>query len=259
VSESQPRVRRFREDPERSELDAALLVAGLIADDVDAVEVRATLSALAGDAAIGDAADLVQRVADLGFAGAPDYYALDNSRIDRVLATRRGIPITLAIVYIELGRRCGREVRGVGFPGHFLVDVDGVLVDPFNHRALSEVAFAALASQHSGIDPTRLRAHATVDEIALRMINNAKGVLLALRGDSAVPELMGLLDAQLVLGGDPTSLHVERAELWRRLGSADGMRSALVAAREGCTAAALAREIDRRLAALPKGRSGPLH
>src|SRR5436305_7105555 len=66
-----------------------------------------------------------------------DYYDPRNSMLHRVLERRTGIPITLSIVYIEVGRRAGLSVEGVGLPGHFIVrvlDVEGgkVLVDPFN-------------------------------------------------------------------------------------------------------------------------------
>jgi len=68
-----------------------------------------------------------------------DYYDPRNSMLHRVLERRAGIPITLSIVYIEVGRRAGLSVEGVGLPGHFIVrvlDVEGgkVLVDPFNRR-----------------------------------------------------------------------------------------------------------------------------
>lgn len=59
---------------------------------------------------------------ELGFAGnVNDYYAVDNSYLHRVLDNRRGIPITLAIVYIEIATQIGLTARGVSFPGHFLV------------------------------------------------------------------------------------------------------------------------------------------
>src|ERR1041385_594921 len=59
---------------------------------------------------------------ELGFSGnQDDYYNPRNSCIDQVLDRRTGIPITLSVVYIELARRLGRPVHGVGLPGHFVV------------------------------------------------------------------------------------------------------------------------------------------
>lgn len=77
-----------------------------------------------------------------GFTGnEADYYDPRNSMLHHVLARHRGIPITLSIVYMEVGRRAGLRVKGVGLPGHFLVRVwdegserEGVLVDPFNRK-----------------------------------------------------------------------------------------------------------------------------
>lgn len=72
---------------------------------------------------------------DEGFAGdEDDYYNPDNGLFHAVLARRRGMPILLSAVWMEVGRRAGLAVEGVGMPGHFIVRVGsspGVLVDPF--------------------------------------------------------------------------------------------------------------------------------
>ena len=83
---------------------------------------------------------------ELGFAGNVNhYYDPDNSYLHRVLATRRGIPITLAILYIELASQIGLTARGVSFPGHFLIKLrmhasgqqGEVVIDPFTGQSLS--------------------------------------------------------------------------------------------------------------------------
>lgn len=79
---------------------------------------------------------------ELGFAGnVNDYYDADNSYLNRVLETRRGIPITLAVLYIELASQIGLVARGVSFPGHFLVKLKlprgEVVLDPFTGHSLS--------------------------------------------------------------------------------------------------------------------------
>lgn len=83
---------------------------------------------------------------ELGFAGnVNDYYDPDNSYLHRVLETRRGIPISLAVLYIELAQQIGLQARGIAFPGHFLVkmriangDQPGeVVIDAFSGRSLS--------------------------------------------------------------------------------------------------------------------------
>jgi regulator of sirC expression with transglutaminase-like and TPR domain len=80
---------------------------------------------------------------ELGFSGnVNNYYDPDNSFMHKVLETRRGIPITLAIIYIELARTVGLDAEGVSFPGHFLVKINlhegPVVLDPFTGKSLSK-------------------------------------------------------------------------------------------------------------------------
>jgi regulator of sirC expression with transglutaminase-like and TPR domain len=79
---------------------------------------------------------------ELGFAGnVNDYYDRRNSYLNDVLSQRRGIPLTLALLYIELAGHLKLTARGVSFPGHFLVKLrmpqGEVVIDPFNGRSLS--------------------------------------------------------------------------------------------------------------------------
>ena len=78
---------------------------------------------------------------ELGFAGnLNDYYAPGNSYLHIVLEKRRGIPISLAVLWLELAQGLGLDVQGIGFPGHFLVQVtldEGrVVIDPFTGQSL---------------------------------------------------------------------------------------------------------------------------
>lgn len=79
---------------------------------------------------------------DLGFGGNVNhYYDPDNSHVNVVLKTRRGIPITLAVLWLELAQGVGLQARGVNFPGHFMVKVNlpkgQVVIDPFTGQSLS--------------------------------------------------------------------------------------------------------------------------
>ncbi|MBX3652807.1 MAG: tetratricopeptide repeat protein [Ramlibacter sp.] len=79
---------------------------------------------------------------DLSFGGnVNDYYDPDNSYLHAVLRTRRGIPISLAVLWMELAQGLGLHARGVGFPGHFMVKVNlpkgQVVIDPFTGQSLS--------------------------------------------------------------------------------------------------------------------------
>ena len=79
---------------------------------------------------------------ELGFAGnVNDFHDRRNSYLDQVLTRRLGIPITLAVLYIEFASQIGLKASGVAFPGHFLVRIKmqqgDVVVDPFDGRSLS--------------------------------------------------------------------------------------------------------------------------
>ena len=79
---------------------------------------------------------------DLSFGGnVNDYYDPDNSYLNAVLRTRRGIPISLAVLWMELAQGLNLHARGVGFPGHFMVKVNlpkgQVVIDPFSGQSLS--------------------------------------------------------------------------------------------------------------------------
>ena len=79
---------------------------------------------------------------ELGFGGnANNFYDPQNSYLHRVLETRRGIPVSLAVLYVELATQVGLPAMGVSFPGHFLVKLHlpagEVLLDPLDGRSLS--------------------------------------------------------------------------------------------------------------------------
>jgi regulator of sirC expression with transglutaminase-like and TPR domain len=79
---------------------------------------------------------------ELGFAGNVNHYHDPaNSFLHRVLRTRRGIPITLAVLYIEIATQLGLTARGISFPGHFLIKLrmaqGEVILDPFSGQSLS--------------------------------------------------------------------------------------------------------------------------
>ncbi len=79
---------------------------------------------------------------ELGFAGnVNDYYDPNNSYLHKVLLSRRGIPISLAVIYMELAQQVGLNVRGISFPGHFLMKLSvkngDIILDPFNGASLS--------------------------------------------------------------------------------------------------------------------------
>jgi len=130
----------------------------------------------------------------LGFAGnAADYYDPRNSYFHRVLERRTGIPITLAVVYLAIGRRLGVDVQGVGFPGHFLVAIapePRVIVDPFAGCVLTWEQCQERLTASLGPDAV-LGAHhlaaATPREILVRMLRNLKHIFVRAATDGGTP------------------------------------------------------------------------
>ncbi len=119
-------------------------------------------------------------VDDLSFRGDnEDYSASRNCCLHQVLARRKGMPILLACVWIEVGRRAGIPVDGIGMPGHFLVRVGGAVgvhVDPFaGGQELSREGCRAL---HDRIAGPKARWNeeflgvSTTDQILERVLNN---------------------------------------------------------------------------------------
>jgi len=142
---------------------------------------------------------------ELGFRGNDDdYYDPRNSFLNEVIDRRTGIPITLALVLIEVARRAGLTAHGVGFPGHFLVrfedDVHGTtLVDPFEGCVLDEEALADLATRrtgHANIPDPRALEPASKANTLIRMLNNLRGIYAA-REESG--RLRGILERLEVL------------------------------------------------------------
>jgi regulator of sirC expression with transglutaminase-like and TPR domain len=120
---------------------------------------------------------------DLGFAGnTVDYGDPDNSYLDAVLDRRLGIPITLSVLMIEVGRRLGVAVQGVGMPGHFLVGAGaGVWYDPFNGGIpLDDAACAERFAEIHGPAAFRREYLAPVGSLAIldRMLANLQHSLI---------------------------------------------------------------------------------
>ncbi len=156
-----------------------------------------------------------------GFHGTPsDYGRLESSLLQSVLIQRRGLPILLSVVWIEVGRRAGVPVYGVGLPGHFVVGFgdpagDQVLADPFDGgRLLTDAETELLVARASG-GPGALseatRQPAGPLEIVLRVLRNI-GAWAAARPERSEVRLWAL-DLALLLPHRPARLRLERAEL----------------------------------------------
>lgn len=116
-----------------------------------------------------------------GFRGnAEAYYDPRNSYLNEVLDRKFGIPITLAIVLLEVAERAGIEAVGLSFPGHFLVRAGEpdrpIIVDPFHGRILGQTELNALASR----DPQKTHPHkmpaCTKPMLLFRMLSNLRNI-----------------------------------------------------------------------------------
>lgn len=123
---------------------------------------------------------------DLGFAGnVNNYYAPDNSYLNKVLSTRKGIPISLAVIYMELAQQIGLDVKGISFPGHFLMKITvqsgDIIIDPCNGASLSrekleerlEPYFAEQNELHN-LSVASFLSEAHPRTILVRMLRNLK-------------------------------------------------------------------------------------
>lgn len=179
-------------------LDTALLIAHDEYPDLDPglydAQVRAHAAGMRAEIdAIGHPAAKMQAInrhlfGELGYAGDHDqYYDPRNSYLNEVFERRRGNPISLAVVQMEVARRLGVPLDGVSFPGHFLVRLpvdDGVLVmDPFNRgRPLDVDELRQRARPHLGGDApddevlSQILHPASHRAILVRVLRNLHGV-----------------------------------------------------------------------------------
>ena len=246
-------VTAYRNDPQRDELSAAVLVAQLLEPSVDVVQIRrqlaelcrrftAAVAAVPAEAAIGG---LVEFLREEGFQAAVDGNSLDCSRIDLVLAQKRGIPITLSIPYLMLGRSVGLTMQGINFPGHFLVLANDVLIDPMRAQQVSrDECLSWLNDANLQQLGSAAFAPAKPDEMAVRMLNNVKAIHVA-NGDFVAA--LDIIDCQLPLVDDHGLFELERAEFWYQLGGAAAAIGVLQVAREQLLGTPWQAEIDNRL------------
>ena len=235
--------------------DAALQLARVDAPDADWQAARAHLSDIAREAvaraeaiAPDDLPAQAEALADLlatrhGYAGDSDTYDdLDNANLIRVIKRRRGLPVTLGILWLHAARAAGWDAHGIDFPGHFLVGLHGartqIVLDVFDGgAALDARALRALLKRVEGAK-AELRPGLLVPmgsrAVLLRLQNNIK--LRRLR----VPNLAGALACT----EDMLRIAPDEAALWRE--------AALLHQRLDQVSAAL-RCYERFLAIVPRG------
>ncbi|MEU9285237.1 transglutaminase-like domain-containing protein [Streptomyces sp. NPDC048275] len=223
--------RRFAEEArsERPDLAVLCLLVGAAADgtldETGMDEAQIELDRLAGQLPFrpGGPRSWATALAELlggrcGFRGSPgDYQRLGSSLLHQVLRRRRGLPILLSVVWMEVARRAGAPVYGVALPGHFVVGFgpteQQVLADPFDGgRVLSGSDAELLVAGATGapIDPSML-APADPLDVVLRILNNIRAWAAARPERSDVA--LWAVELSLLLPSHPARLRYERAQL----------------------------------------------
>ena len=173
---------------------------------------------------------------ELGFAGnVNNYYDPRNSYLHEVLRNRRGIPITLAILYIELATQIGLRAHGVSFPGHFLVKLSllsgsqngEVVIDPFTGHSLSREELDDMLAPYRRSQglvgefeaPLGLFLQAAPPrEILARMLRNLKEIHSSAED---WPRLLAVLNRLIVLLPQAHEERRDRGLAWAELGQSD--------------------------------------
>ena len=207
--------------------EAALLIAAHANPALDVAAYRRKLDDLAASCAEPVLAEVSHRLFEVeGFRGnEDDYYDPRNSYLDQVLDRRLGIPITLAVVLIEVSRRLGIAVAGVGMPGHFLVRLPGepvVLLDPFEGgrllgRSDCEARFHSLYGPGARFDPAYLEPVGP-RAVVSRILANLRQVHVA--GNDSV-SLEWVLHLRGLIPGATVEDRAERAAVLVALGQFD--------------------------------------
>jgi len=157
-----------------------------------------------------------------GFSGnTDDYYNPRNSFLNKVLENKRGIPITLALIHICLGKRVGIQVDGMNFPGRFLVKYDNspsTIVDPFSGRVLSPADCNTLLKQISGPKEV-IKEHyfntASNKDILVRMLDNLKQIYWQAK---SWQESLSCIERQILLKPDNQSYIVQLGVVYEMQG-----------------------------------------
>jgi regulator of sirC expression with transglutaminase-like and TPR domain len=207
---------------------------------------------------------------ELGFSGnVNDYYAPDNSYLHRVLVTRRGIPITLALVFIEIAQQIGLDARGISFPGHFLIKLKmpqgEVVIDPFSGRSLSrddlDERLAPYRRRQGLVGDLEVPLGlflqtATPRATVARLLRNLKEIH---RSAEDWPALLAVMQRLVILLPDDWDERRDRGLARAELGDAEGALQDLEVYLEHRPAADDARAIDERMAELRDAGRPQLH
>jgi regulator of sirC expression with transglutaminase-like and TPR domain len=239
--------------------------------DVDALAVRLR-QRLAADASPTAKLRLLNKYffQELGFAGnVNNFYDMHNSFVHQVLSRRRGIPISLALIYMELAGQIGLLARGIAFPGHFLVRLrmtqGEVVIDPFSGKSLSRDQLEELLLPYrqsllrregeTGAQPapqstaplTAFLQAATPREVLARMLRNLKEIH---RSNLDWGRALAVMHRLVLLQPDDMNERRDRGLVFEQLGEFDAAAADYAAYLEQCPDATDHGSVRQRLLAL---------
>ena len=239
---------------ERGEFVMAQLVSEVIDPATDLETVRqhfADLIAPIAERTPVDVSCLLGFFREVGFvnqrSGAAD---LSHSNLQWVLAQRQGLPITVASLLIEAARRYGISAHGINYPGHFLVSIEGKVVDPLSLRTLQQRQFGAKLSTQQLQDVLR---PTPTSVFGLRMLNNVK--IQYAQAQNWI-EVLDILDCQLVVEtvdqSAQAALHFERGECLLQMERPPQAQRAYTVCLEMSPPPALAAQAEQRIQQLQR-------
>ena len=189
-----------------------------------------------------------------GYTGDRDHYDDPaNADLIRVIDRRRGLPVALGIIYLDVAARAGIPLSGLAFPGHFLVriDDDGTrrIIDPFNDGAIIDIAglralLKSILGERAELTPEHWRASSR-REVVIRLVNNLRTRALRAGNNKRALDLVGRM----------TRIAPLRAELWRDQGviaGEMGLITLATAAFETCLGLQPGAELETEIKALLK-------
>lgn len=207
---------------------------------------------------------------ELGFSGnINDYYSPANSYVHEVLRTRRGIPITLAVIYLDLAHRVGLKAGGVSFPGHFMIKLHlpmgDAMIDPVTGSSLSKEVLEErlepyldrynlpMGGRHS---LAAFLGEAPAREIVARMLRNLEAIH---RAAEDWPRLLAVQQRLVVLQPQDWDWRRDRGLTYAQLGQTERAIADLCEYLRHATAAADHAAIEAQLRALRDAGPPRLH
>ncbi len=161
---------------------------------------------------------------ELGVHGSRhEYYTRANSYINEVIEDREGLPITLSVLYIEVGKRLNLNIQGIGLPGHFVVQftpsanpTDSLTIDPFEQgKRLSEEDIVDRLTETRFPNLPQFRVPQTAVQICERMLGNLLGLAESERDETAV---LRYLETLVTLVPTSVEYRAKRLEMRARTG-----------------------------------------